>query len=306
MKKYVILIFTLCLAFQFSHAQVTEAEEKLRAQSADTLEGWKQGGAIFINFAQTSLTNWASGGNNSVAINGLASLFANYKKGNSVWDNYLDMGYGLMKQGKGEKFVKTDDKVDFMSKYGQHAFKSWYYSALLNFRTQLTNGYNYPDDSVISALLAPAYLLGALGMDYKPNDVFTAFIAPITTKITLVNDQVLADAGAFGVEAGKKTRAEFGGYVRVGFKKDLVENINLATKIDFFSNYLHNPQNIDVNWEALLTMKVTKYIAASLSTQLLYDDDITIDKEQDNGETRPVNSLVQFKEILGIGFTMKF
>jgi len=306
MKKYVIFIFSLCLVFQFSHAQVTEAEDKLRSQSADTLEGWKQGGAFFVNFSQTSLTNWAAGGNNSIAINGLASLFANYKKGKSVWDNYLDIGYGLMKQGKGEDFVKTDDKFDFMSKYGQHAFKSWYYSALLNFRTQLTDGYNYPDDSVISTLLAPAYLLAALGLDYKPSDVFTAFIAPVTAKITIVNDQVLADAGAFGVEAGNKTRGEFGGYVRVGFKKDLVKNINLATKIDFFSNYLHNPQNIDINWEALLTMNVTKYIAASLSTQLMYDDDITIEKEQDNGEIEPVNSLTQFKEILGIGFTVKF
>jgi len=306
MKKYVIFIFSLCLAVQFSHAQVTEAEEKLRTKSADTLEGWKQGGAFFVNFSQTSLTNWAAGGNNSIAINGLASLFANYKMGKSVWDNYLDIGYGLMKQGKGEDFVKTDDKFDFMSKYGQHAFKSWYYSALLNFRTQLTDGYNYPDDSVISTLLAPAYLLAALGLDYRPSDVFTAFIAPVTAKITMVNDQVLADAGAFGVEAGNKIRGEFGGYVRVGLNKDLVKNINLATKIDFFSNYLHNPQNIDINWEALLTMKVTKYIAASLSTQLMYDDDITIEKEQDNGEIEPVNSLTQFKEILGIGFTVKF
>jgi hypothetical protein len=306
MKKYVILIFSLCLTVQFSHAQVTEAEEKLRTQSADSVEGWKEGGTFFINIAQTSLTNWAAGGNNSVAINGIASLFANYKKGKSVWDNYLDIGYGLMKQGKGEDFVKTDDKFDLLSKYGQHAFRSWYYSALLNFRTQLTNGYNYPDDSVISALLAPAYLLGALGLDYKPNDVFTAFIAPVTIKITIVNDQVLADAGAFGVDAGKKVRGEFGGYVRLAYKKDVVENVNFATKIDFFSNYLHNPQNIDVNWEALVAMKITKYIAASLSTQLIYDDDITVLEELDDGGTKAVKSRVQFKEILGIGFTVKF
>jgi len=119
----------------------------------------------------------------------------------------------------------------------------------------------------------------------------------------MVNDQVLADAGAFGVDPGKKVRGEFGGYVRLAFKKDLVENINLATKADFFSNYLHNPQNIDINWETLLTMKITKFIAASLSTQLLYDDDIGITVEE---RTEPVFSKVQFKEILGIGFTAKF
>jgi hypothetical protein len=305
MKKLVILMFGLCLVVQFSHAQVTDAEDKLRARSADTLEGWKKGGIFFLNFSQTSLTNWAAGGVGSFAINGLASLSANYKKGKSVWDNSLDIGYGLLKQ-KGSDVQKTDDKFDFLSKYGQHAFKSWYYSALVNFRTQMSNGYNYPDDSVISTFLAPAYILGAVGLDYKPGDVFTAFIAPLTEKITLVNDQVLADAAAFGVEAGKKSRSEFGGYVRVAFKKDLVENVNLTTKADFFSDYLHHPQNIDVNWEALLTVKITKFIAASLSTQLIYDDDIAIMEKLDNGTTVPVKSKVQFKEILGVGLTAKF
>ena len=305
MKKLCILILSLCLAFQSLNAQVTEGEEKLRVQSADTLEGWKKGGALFLNFSQTSLTNWAAGGVGSYAVNGLASFFGNYKKGKSVWDNTLDIGYGLLRQ-KDADVQKTDDKFDLLSKYGQHAFKSWYYSALLNFRTQLTDGFNYPDDSVISSLLAPAYLLGALGLDYKPSDVFTAFIAPLTVKITMVNDQVLADAGAFGVDPGKKVRGEFGGYVRVAFKKDVTENVNFATKADFFSNYLHNPQNIDINWEVLLTMKITKFIAASLSTQLLYDDDIGILEEQDDETTKPVFSKVQFKEILGIGFTMKF
>jgi len=305
MKKFLISILILCFAIHYLSAQVTEGEEKLRAQSADSLDGWKKGGALFLNFSQTSLTNWAAGGIGSYAVNGLASFFGNYKKGNSVWDNTLDIGYGLLKQ-KDAGVQKTDDKFDFLSKYGQHAFKSWYYTALLNFRTQLTDGYNYPDDSVISSLLAPAYLLGAIGLDYKPNDVFTAFIAPLTLKVTMVNDQVLADAGAFGVDPGKKVRGEFGGYVRLAFKKDLVENINLATKADFFSNYLHNPQNIDINWETLLTMKITKFIAASLSTQLLYDDDIGILEELDNGNTKEVKSKVQFKEILGIGFTAKF
>jgi len=306
MKKYAILIFSLCLVVQFSNAQVTQAEEKLRAKSADTLEGWKKGGAFFVNFSQTSLTNWAAGGDNSLAINGMASLFANYKKGKSIWDNSLDMGYGLMKQGNDEKFTKTDDKFDFLSKYGQHAFKSWYYSALLNFKTQFSNGYNYPDDSVISAFLAPAYILGALGLDYKPNDAFTAFIAPLSAKITLVNDQALADAGAFGVDAGKKSRSEFGGYIRIAYNKNIVENINFTTKIDFFSNYLHNPQNVDINWEALLTLKVTKFIAASINTQLIYDDDIALIEDLESGGTKTVKSKVQFKEILGIGFTVKF
>ncbi len=64
----------------------------------------------------------------------------------------------------------------------------------------MTAGYNYPNDSVkISALFAPAYLLGSLGMDYKPKDDFSAYISPVTSKITIVADKDLANQGAFGV-----------------------------------------------------------------------------------------------------------
>ena len=93
---------------------------------------------------------------------------------------------------------------------------------------------------------------------------------------------------------------------RAFLKKDLMENITLQTKLDLFSNYLKNFGNIDVSWETLLSMKVNKFISATLSTHLLYDHDITIAKEDDNGVMKTYNSKVQFKEVLAVGFTMKF
>ena len=129
---------------------------------------------LHLNLAQTSLTNWAAGGQNSFAINGLLSTFANYKRGKTVWVNSLDLGYGLLKQGE-SGYRKTDDKFDFLSKYGYEAFKNFYYAALLNFKTQMAPGYKYTDaagQKQISDLFAPAYLLVALGLDYKPNDSF--------------------------------------------------------------------------------------------------------------------------------------
>src|SRR5512138_1259661 len=124
-RKAVLLILLFLGSRMFTYSQVTEAEKKLRALSADTTQGWKSGGIVNINLAQTSLTNWASGGQNSFAVNGLVSLYANLKKGKSRWDNSLDVGYGLLKQGK-ESFRKTDDKFDFLSKYGREAFKNFY------------------------------------------------------------------------------------------------------------------------------------------------------------------------------------
>lgn len=315
--RTILIALILFLGFQtLTVAQVKDAEKALRTQHADTTLGWKKGGVFAINLAQTSLTNWAAGGQNSFASNGIFSAFANYKMGKSVWVNSLDIGYGLLKQGKNTGFRKTDDKFDFLSKYGREAFKSFYYSALVNFKTQMAPGYIYPNDSVkISDLLAPAYLLGALGMDYKPNASFSAFLAPLTGKIIIVNDKALSDAGAFGVKPGKKSKTEFGGYIRViytrnNFKSPFLKNVSFTTKADFFSNYLDKPQNIVVNWETLIAFKVNKYLSANISTQLIYDDKIKVpfDKNGINGiePGEAIGSLIQFKEILGVGLSYNF
>ncbi|MFY9311051.1 MAG: DUF3078 domain-containing protein [Bacteroidia bacterium] len=319
-KRFLILavtVFSLTIK-----GQTTEAENKLRTAVNDTLLGWKKGGLVTLNFSQASFSNWAAGGQNSISLNGLISTFINYKDSVSNWENMLDMGYGILKQGKQGNFIKTDDKIDLSSKYGRNASKTWYYAALLNFKTQMTPGYDYPNDSVkISDFLAPAYILGALGMDYKPNSSLTCFIAPITLKTTIVNNTGLADAGAFGVEPavydsshvlikhGQGIRNEFGGYVRVIYKTTFFadKSVSLLTKFDLFSNYLHNPQNIDVSWETIIGFKVNKFIAATITTHLLYDDDvgILIDKNKD-GITDAIGPRTQVKEVLGIGFSYKF
>lgn len=318
MKKITaFLILSLFGLSSLTFAQVTEAEKTLRTQNADTTQGWKTGGVIGFNFAQTSLTNWAAGGENSLAINGMFSGFANYKKGKSVWDNTIDIGYGLVKQGS-EDFKKTDDKIDFLSKYGQEAFKNFYYAALFNFKTQMTTGYNYNADDTktkISNLFAPAYITLALGMDYKPNAYFSAFLAPLTAKFTIVNDTELSDLGAFGVDPGETLKSEIGGYIRAiysknDFKAELLKNVSFTTKIDLFSNYLDDPQNIDVNWEVLLAFKVNKYLNVNFNTQLIYDDNIMILNDRNGNGTVEAGegskSLVQFKEIFGVGFSYKF
>jgi hypothetical protein len=310
-RKFIAIIMLVPLFSLMASGQVTDAEKHLRTQVADSVEGWKSGGVFSLNLAQTSLTNWAAGGQNSFAVNGMLSTYANYKRGKTVWVNSLDMGYGLLKQG-GSGYRKTDDKFDFLSKYGYEAFKNFYYAALFNFKTQLSPGYNYTDTgrTMISDLFAPAYLLVALGLDYKPSDHFSAFLAPLTGKITFVNNKALSDAGAFGVTPGKKSLSEFGGYLRAiytknDFKVEFLKNVTFTTKIDLFSNYIKNPQNVVINWETLIAFKVNKFISANINTQLIYDDKIKVPVMR-NGEARSIGSLVQFKEILGVGFAYTF
>lgn len=310
MKSKYLLIFILIFIFGNVKSQITDNETVLRKIEKDTITGWKTGGVFAITGSQTSLTNWSAGGENSISLNALLSVFANYKKGKGAWDNSLDVGYGLMKQGWGDEipFSKTDDKVDLMSKFGYRAFKSWYYAALFNVKTQMTPGYKLPTDTVkISNFLAPAYVIAAIGMDYKPDNHLSVFIAPLTAKWTIVNDPVLSAAGAFGVNPGEILKTEFGGYIRFIYTKNnftapFLNNISFTTKLDLYSNYLKDPQFIDVNWETLIAMKVNKYITISLITHLIYDFDIKFVSDV-TGD--PVDK-VQFKEIFGVGFSYKF
>ncbi len=320
MKKAILAFIVFVLTCQLFIAQVTEAEKRLREQKVDTTLGWKKGGVLAVNLAQTSLTNWAAGGQNSFATNGLLSVFANYKSEKSTWTNSLDIGYGILKQN-GLSSKKTDDKFDFLSKYGRQAFDHFYYAALINFKTQMAVGWNYPDAAVpgqrdkISNVMSPGYLIGALGLDYKPNAYFSAFIAPITAKFTFVTDNELSAAGAFGVDPGETVNSEMGAYLRViysknDFKNEFLKNVSFTSKIDLFSNYLRNPENVVVNWENLIAMKINKFISASINTMLIYDDKIKVPFDRNGNDIieagEAVGSKIQFKEILGIGFSYNF
>lgn len=305
--KNLILVLLVIAGFS-SMAQTTEAEEALTTQNKDTVMGWKKGGLINISASQVSLTNWAAGGANSISLNGILNLYANLKREKFTWENSLDVGYGIIKQGDADWF-KSDDKIDFTSKYGRKLKKSLYLAGLVNFRTQMDRGFNSPGDTVaISNLMAPGYGLAALGLEYKPNDRFGVFIAPVTGKFTFVLDESLSNAGAFGVEKGESLRTELGGYLRAIYNHpDIVKNVNFTTRLELFSNYLEDPSVLDVNWETLIGMKVNKFLTVSLNTVLIYDQDIDIITGKNDDQGQPIiGPRVQFKEVLGVGLSYQF
>ena len=310
MKHFYSFILFLIIV-QFSFAQ--------NSTSADSVKHWKFGGTYSFTINQVSLTNWQAGGENSVSGNTILNVFGNYSKNKFSWNNNLTLAYGLSQIGD-ESLRKTDDRIEFNSSVGYTATKNWDYTAFAIFRSQFTDGYDYPNDSdLISTFFAPAYVLGGLGMEYKPNDWFRINISPATGKITFVTNQELANQGAYGVEEaeydtagniltkGENVRYEIGGSVKIIIKKDLMENVSVQTQVDLFSNYVENPQNIDVNWDFLLNLKVNEWLSASLSTNLIYDDDINIIVEEDpEGNAVKKGPRTQFRQIFGAGLNIKF
>lgn len=93
-----------------------------------------------------------------------------------------------------------------------------------------------------------------------------------------------------------------GAIVKSEFKTELMKNVNLATTLSLFSNYFNNPQNIDVNWDITVNMKINDYLSANLLTNLVYDHDILIPLD-DEGNT---GRRVQLKQLFGVGLSYKF
>jgi len=274
----------------------------------DTL--WRTGAITALNFNQVSLTNWAAGGENSFGGNALLSYNANYKKRKLAWDNSLDLAMGGSKTGDRD-IRKTDDKIDVNTKIGYDLGKNFFATYLFNFKTQFTEGFEYADTfrTRISNFLTPGYFLNAIGIDWKPNSNLSIFISPVTAKTTMVNDQSLIDlseqtgVSLFGVEPGKKIRTEAGAYFAMKYMRNLMEHVDFTTKLELFSNYRNNPQNIDVNWQVVISLKVNKYITALIQTDLLYDNDVFVPKSDANASPGPGT---QFKESFSIGFSYKF
>jgi hypothetical protein len=301
------LLFITAIAFSQEVKKVSKAKDEVaKVVIPDSLKTWYLGGSASLQFTQASFTNWSAGGENSIGLDAFADLMANYHKGKHTWGNTLSFGYGFNYLGKGSeaKFTKTNDKVELTSTYGYGISKDnkWLFSVLINFKTQFSAGYNYPDDStVISNFMAPGYLVAGVGITYAPVKWFYLFMSPAAGRFTFVLDQALSDSGAFGVDRGKNVKGEFGPYIRSEMNKDLSKSINLATTVSLFSDYLKDFGNIDVTWDLILTLKVNKWLAASIACNLIYDDDTKIKIDPD----KPGVPRTQFKELLGIGLSYK-
>ncbi|MCB0764586.1 MAG: DUF3078 domain-containing protein [Flavobacteriales bacterium] len=284
------------------------AAMQARAEADTTGKEWTRSGIVNINMTQVSLTNWAAGGYSSVSGIAMFNGTANWKKGRKAWDNSLVLAFGGQQQQDGPT-TKTDDRIELNSKYGYELTKSWYLAALAQFKTQFTEGFNVEGDR-ISNLLSPGYGLLGIGLDYKPNDKFTAFFSPATARLVIVTDETLfggstdPELRVYGVKNGNTTELELGGYLRLQYQTELAKNITFMTRGDLFSNYLRNPQNVDVTWETLWTFKVNEWFAATLNTLLIYDHDTNLPKVDAEGIPY-AGPATQFKETLGIGLSFK-
>ena len=261
---------------------------------------WKSKYESALGFSQTLLVNWVKGGEKtSYSTNFILNIYKDYKRKNLSWNNYLGIAYGVAKQQSITNLRKTDDKINFLTKGGIYAWKNWDYTGFFEFKSQFDEGYAYPNDSVhISRFMAPGYFQLSIGMNYKPVNYFSVFISPVGARLTVVTDSSLTHRkeGAYGIFGDNTTLWQTGGSINAIFKRDIMKNVNLMSKLDIFSNYRDKPEKIIVSWENNILMKVNKYISVNISTMLIYDDKAIV--AENSGK---FSEIIQFRETFGIG-----
>lgn len=309
-KKFCLsVIFTVIAAGIYAQDQQVqklknETKREIKKDEKQK-EGWTKGGVFGLNISQGSSHNWAAGAEKfSFSLNGILNANAFYKNGQHSWDNTANMQYGVVNTtSQGTR--KNDDRFDLLSRYAYQFSKSpWYISGLVNLRSQFTTGYAYEANNIKtknSDFFAPANLLLSPGILYKPNATFDFFISPATVKWVIVNEQNKSLRRLFSfTDTTKSAINEIGAFATANLRKELAKNINLVSRLDLFSNYKHEPQNIDVFFTNLLGMKINKYLSANIGFDLIYDNDVKDAKV-------PGKILgTQWKSLIGVGFSANF
>jgi len=295
MKMKSVVLGLMVIFASSAFAQTMDAEVKPKA--------WELKGTTGLNFSQTSLTNWSAGGDNSVAGNLYLNGSLTHRSGDWLWVNSLALEYGLT-YTKTQGMQKSSDKIDFSTQIGYSTDKKWYYTAMGDFKSQFYKGYNYPNkDNYISKFMAPGYSNISIGIEYRPEKSwYSVYYSPIAAKLTFVEDDYLSEKGSFGLDPGDKFQAEMGTYLKATAEKTIMENVKIISKVDFFTAYDSSFGNVDIDWDLLVSMKINKYLNASINTTLKYDDDV---KYIDTGGNKR-GARVQFKEIIGIGVAYNF
>jgi len=261
-----------------------------KKEKEELIKEWTVDGRFTFLFNQASFTNWTAGGENNVAGNIGVNYDFNFRNKKIKWDNKIIAVYGsshVSNQG----YRKTDDRFEYNSVLALKTTKRWYFSFFTNLITQFTRGFDYSQDpkKEVSSVFSPAYLGFGPGILWRKNENMRVNIAPATSRFTFVSKPF---SGQYGVPEGKTSTYGLGFNMSAFLKFQLMEDLTMENIIALYSNYLRNPQNIDVNYQINFLISVNKYLSTNLTLHVIADNN--------------ASSRVQFREVFGLGLNYTF
>ena len=280
---------------------------------------WKYRTESSFIFSQSALSNWVKGGENSVTMSTDITGYANFSHPTIKLssNNFARLKFGFIASG-GNPMRKNLDLLETNSKLNHKAFGKFDFSGILLFKTQIAPGRQYKklgdrDTSwVVSKFFNPAILTMGIGLDYKPNKNTSLNLSPLSYKGTFVPDTANIDQTKYGIASDKKSKIEPGASFMVNHTFRPYKNITLTNRLQLFTNYINNPQNIDVDWELIAVANLNWFTELRFNTHLIFDDD-TRTAVSEGGipvmnpdGTEKKTARIQWKEMMGFSFIFKF
>ncbi len=297
-SKLTIVFFFLLSSFAFGQAGNDRLAEIQKAIVKDG-EGWVRGAGIGLDFAQLAMINPRFGsGENRLGFGGLGNVFANYKKDRIYWLNRASLQLSIQKIGvSSNPLQKNLDRLVLGSKVGRKFNDKWAAAVDVEIESQLTPTYEgnilkpVNGEALIAKFFSPATIRLSPGIDYFASPHLTFFFSPAALKMIYIADQGIADRGTFGTQANdngigfKKSDVQFGATLKgIYNNKYFGDKLAVNSVLDLYSNYLRNPQNIDVNWHNDLSWNIWKGLALNLVVDVLYDDDIFVQVDRNSNK----------------------
>ncbi|MBK7409656.1 MAG: DUF3078 domain-containing protein [Saprospirales bacterium] len=296
MKKRLLLLSLILVATLWS-ASVFGQDAAAAATKEETPKNWTYGGGFGLDFAQLSLINPKVGsGANRIGFAGLANFTANYKKEKIAWNNTGSLQLGTQRVGgKNSPFEKNIDIIRLTSRASFRPGTGKLYGAVeADAITLLLPTYKGnvlkpedPAENPIAKFLSPIQVMISPGLEYKFDDHLSLLYSPVSLKLIYVGDDNIAMLNVHGNKPGKNSFLMLGSNLKAAYNnKFLKEKLGWASSLDLFSNYLENPQNIDVLWTNDLGFTIVKNLSLNLVTQLFYDDDVNVQTDLDGDGIR--------------------
>ncbi len=209
-------------------------------------------------------------------------------------------------EGRLEKvpYQKNIDELRIGSKlgYALDRKRKWYATGAFTLFTNTLRTYpgppTYPgnflrnivDTLTNTAFFNPAFITLSVGIEFKPDEHWSFYYSPIGAKWIVVPDDQIAALGIHGNPVrGERDPVtglftdfdnvdrQFGSLFRAAYQNQFwKDRLFVRSSLLLYSNYLRNPQNIDVDWTNEISLEVFKGLKLTFLLNLFYDDDVLV------------------------------
>lgn len=294
--KTLTLLFVgiMCGGSQLYAQAGADRLNELQAAANKEGEGWVIGGALGLDFAQLAIFNPRVGsGDNRIAIGGLGNIFLRYQKERTDWITNASLQLAAQQLAD----IDWQKSLDILRLNSQFSYKTdndkWSYSSLLTFESLAMPTYpgNFlkpqeEDSREQARFLSPARMDFSLGLRYQPDEHWSFFWAPASYRLIYVGDQDIANLGIHGtqpVDEDDLTQGYKQAFHQLGARmvttytnKFLSDKLTYQSRLDLFSNYLREPQNIDVLWQNDIGWQLWKNLSLNFLLEAFYDHDVKV------------------------------